>query len=86
MRAGEAVLFDQCTCHGSSTNAGTEARPVVTAVLLPREAPLIYCHRSGDPSGARLEVFVVSEDFYLRHAIGSRPVDGTLLLTVSEPR
>lgn len=82
MRAGEVLLMDTRTFHGSPPNRSTRLRPVAGGVAIPREAQLLYCHRDQIGDERIVEIYAVSEDFYLRHDIGTRPRDGQLLRTV----
>jgi Phytanoyl-CoA dioxygenase (PhyH) len=74
MRAGHALFLHHSVIHCSPPNASGAERPVATAVLAPREAPLVYFHRDEGPP-ALLEEYAVDEEFYLRHAFGTRPED-----------
>ena len=82
MRAGEVLLMDTRTFHGSPPNRSAQLRPVAGGVAIPRDAQLLYCHRDQVGDERVVEVYAVPEDFYLHHDIGSRPRNGQLLRTV----
>jgi hypothetical protein len=76
LRAGQAVFMDQAVFHCSSSNLSPRFRPVAVSVLVPREQPLIYYHRQEIDGRVLLERFEVPDDFFLYHAVGSRPARG----------
>jgi len=84
MRPGEAVVMDQRLLHASPGNRSNAVRAVATAVAIPAEEALRYYHRSVVDGVALLEGFVVDDDFYLGHLLGSRPKRGTSLGVATE--
>jgi len=76
MQPGQAVFMDQALFHSSSPNLSPRPRPVAVSVLVPREQPLVYYHRQEIDGRILLERFEVPDDFFLYHAVGSRPARG----------
>ncbi|MEM6793144.1 MAG: phytanoyl-CoA dioxygenase family protein [Acidobacteriota bacterium] len=85
LRAGQAVVMDHATFHGSPPNRGSGPRPAVAGILAPPDQPLRYFHRL-DPAAdfSPLEAFEVDEQFFLSHTLGTRPEGLESLGTVPE--
>ena len=84
LRAGEAVLIDQRLFHASGRNETPSARPVLAAVLIPRDQAAHYVHRTITGSIPELELFEMPDDFLLSCRLGSPPRSGFLKRTMPE--
>jgi hypothetical protein len=73
LRAGQAVLFDNRLFHCSPPNASDVDRIAATAVMVPAAARLRYYHMVDRNEPHRVEVFEVSDGFYLSHHAPGRP-------------
>lgn len=79
VKKGEVLAFDPRTIHCSLPNKTTEVRPVVIAVLAPKEAGVEVCYKGKD--SGKIEIIEQAEDFFLasHHFIESskeRPSEG----------
>ncbi|MDD9742202.1 phytanoyl-CoA dioxygenase family protein [Marinovum sp. SP66] len=83
MRAGEVLLMDSRTFHGSPPNFSDRPRVVAAGVAIPAESPLFYVHRDHGDNPDQVEVWQVPEDFYRQHTIGMRPAEGRHLATLA---
>lgn len=68
--AGDAVVFDPATLHGSGPNRLDEPRPAITIGLIPDDADLVHFHLHDD--GA-LSGAAVDDDFFTCQAYGQPP-------------
>lgn len=82
MRAGQVLVMDNRLVHGSKPNLGNAARPVAAGVAVPADAPLLCCYADENSTPPVTEIYAVPDDFYLRHAMCTRPREGTHLATV----
>lgn len=83
MRAGEGLVLHHSIFHCSPPNLSTRERPVAVTVFAPMERSLVYYHREAGPP-ATLEQYAVDDEFYLRHALGTRPTGAPLIGVVPE--
>jgi hypothetical protein len=82
MAPGQALLMDNRLFHASPGNRTDRSRVVAAGIAVPRESPLLYCHRALQAGAAMLEVWEVPAEFYLRHLIGQRPKEGRHIATM----
>lgn len=82
MRAGDVLLMDTRTFHGSPPNRSDLPRAVAAGVAIPAETPLFYVHRDHAGAPDQIEIWQVPEDFYRQHTIGMRPAEGRHLATI----
>lgn len=75
-RYGQAIVIDQALFHASPPNGSAAERPVATSVLLPAEAPAYYYFRRPDLEPTQLEAYVVPDEFFFAHRIGTPPTQG----------
>ncbi len=71
MRAGEALVYDTKTVHGSTPNRTTETREAIATAVAPRGAELIHVVAAG---GNRRKVYRIDREFFLEvhpHAIAT---------------
>ena len=76
MTAGEAIIYHGGLLHASGPNATGEQRPAIGCVCVPREAELEHAIII---SPTQVEVFSVSEKFFLEYVPGTRPASVTSL-------
>ncbi|MFZ4434461.1 MAG: phytanoyl-CoA dioxygenase family protein [Microthrixaceae bacterium] len=69
LRAGDALLYDAATVHGSGINTGTEPRPAIGLATVPRGAELVHVHRDDDGVTA----WTVDPSFYTLQSLWHRP-------------
>ena len=81
LRAGQSLVMDNRMFHGSNDNHSGRTRVVAAGIAVPRESRLFYCHR-GEVDDHVLEVYEVPPDFYTRHEINTRPLEGRHVATV----
>jgi hypothetical protein len=82
LRAGQGLVMDNRLFHGSNDNHSEHTRIVAAGIAVPRESQLFYCHRDRDGDDSVLEVYEVPPDFYTRHSINTRPLEGHHVATV----
>jgi hypothetical protein len=70
LRAGDALVFDPATFHGSGPNRTDHRRPAVTIATVPRGTELLHFHEHPD---GRLEGARVDEEFFTCHPYGTAP-------------
>jgi hypothetical protein len=70
LRAGQAVVFDPATLHGSGPNPTDAERPAVTIAVAPAGAELVHFHECDDGS---LVGAVVDDRFFTMHPYGTAP-------------
>lgn len=76
MKPGQVLFMDNRVFHGSPANRSDAPRIVAAGVAVPEDCRLLYCHRDGPDNPDMIDIYEVPEDFYRRHAIGSRPREG----------
>lgn len=64
LQKGQVVMFNPAVFHGSHPNCSAHNRLVVTATILPQEAPFLYYHRSDAENTAG--VFEMDEEAFLQ--------------------
>jgi len=65
MRAGEVVVFNNRTIHGSMRNMSDELRPAFTFSLHPKDRPLVFHYLKPNRRLDTLLRYEVTSDFYL---------------------
>jgi hypothetical protein len=70
LRAGEALVFDPATFHGSGPNHTDRRRPAVTIATVPFGTDLVHFHEHPD---GRLQGARVDPDFFTAHPYGTPP-------------
>ena len=80
VKKGQVLAFDPRTIHCSLPNKTKQSRPVVIAVLTPKEAKIEVSYQ--DPKSEKIEVIEQAEDFFItsHHFIETskeRPPTGT---------
>jgi len=65
LKAGEAVVFDSRTIHGSLPNTSGELRMAASVGLVPREATLYHHYLLPGSGLTKFESYEVDEDFFV---------------------
>lgn len=74
LEAGEAVVWDAATVHGSGPNPSAHDRPAVALARAPSGAGLVHFHREGE---GPLEGWAIDESYYTTDEFGTRPSSGS---------
>ena len=70
LKAGQAVVFDPATLHGSGPNPTDAERPAVTIAVAPTGAELVHFHEDDD---GNLVGATVDDRFFTMHPYGTAP-------------
>ncbi|ESA38707.1 prenyltransferase family protein [Leptolyngbya sp. Heron Island J] len=76
MRPGQVLFLDNRMFHCSPRNTTEHNRVVAAGIAVPRESQLIYCHRDLEVDTDILEIYEVTDDFWLSNLVGERPHEG----------
>lgn len=63
MKAGQALIYDNCLIHGSFSNSTDTERLAVLCILTPKDSPVLFYYRDPKTSN-KLEVFEIDDAFY----------------------
>ncbi len=72
MKAGQALIFDGRSFHGSSPNLSTSERVVANCHIAPKNSSIHFCYRESQTS-EKLEIFEVDDAFYDSYVRGQKP-------------
>jgi hypothetical protein len=78
MKAGEAIFYDHALLHASPVNHSARERSALILGLTHRDANLVHYYMDKWPANhhtpAVMEKYPMTEDFFVKHVRGSRPV------------
>lgn len=66
-KAGEALIFDNRCLHNSPPNTTNETRVAVVCGLIPKDVPIVTCHKMEYKLGGQVELIEHSDDFLLTY-------------------
>ena len=72
MKAGQALVFDRRSFHGSFPNSTVHERLVSVCSIVARNSPIHCCYKESQNSN-KLEIFEVEDDFYDNYVQGQKP-------------
>lgn len=72
MKAGQALVFDRRSFHGSFPNSTVHERLVAVCSIVTRNSPIHCCYKES-PNSNKLEIFEVEDDFYDNYVQGQKP-------------